>query len=332
MRSPSSSFVAAPDDPGPGRTFVVGANLPWINYGTDFGASAWYPEGGLSVRPAALDRLHEAFAALGRDGITVVRAFLLCDGRSGILYDDGGLPVGLDDSFFSDVDALLAAARAHNLRVMPVLFDFHLCAPMRLVNEVQVGGRAHLFGREARRALIDRVLAPLFGRYGEDATVEAWDLINEPEWCLRRSRVFGLPRGFGRPSVSFSELQGFLQDAVRCARGSARQPITVGSAGTWCLDLVRPVGLDFYQIHWYERFGWAALERPVALLDLDRPVILGEFSGARTRRGVARVLDTAEQAGYRGALVWSVLADDEQSGYPPEIVAWIRERERRISS
>jgi hypothetical protein len=331
MPSPVSSFVAAPEGSGP-SPFVVGANLPWINYGTDFGASAWYPAGGLSARPAALARLHEALAALGRDGIPVIRAFLLCDGRSGIRYDDRGLPRGLDDVFFEDVDALLAAARAHDLRVMPTLFDFHLSAPLRLVSGVQVGGRAHLFGPEARGAVIERVLAPIFQRYGGEEAIEAWDLLNEPEWCLRRSRAFGLPRGFGRPSVSFTELQAFLEDAVRCAHESAGQPVTVGSAGTWCLDLVRPIGLDFYQIHWYERFGWAALETPVTGLDLDRPVILGEFSGARSPRSVARVLDTAERAGYRGALVWSVLADDDQSGYPPEIVAWVRDRERRIST
>ena len=27
--------------------FLVGANLPWIDYGTDFGTSAWHPSGGL---------------------------------------------------------------------------------------------------------------------------------------------------------------------------------------------------------------------------------------------------------------------------------------------
>jgi hypothetical protein len=97
--------------------------------------------------------------------------------------------------------------------------------------------------------------------------------------------------------------------------------VTIGCAGTWRLDLVTPLGLDFYQVHWYERFGWAALSRPVADLGLDdRPVILGEFAG----RGVqpAEVLDTARRAGYEGALVWSLLAQDEYSAYPPELAAW----------
>jgi hypothetical protein len=79
---------------------------------------------------------------------------------------------------------------------------------------------------------------------------------------------------------------------------------------------MRPLGLDFYQVHWYEKFGWPALEQPVAELGLnDRPIILGEFPGRS--RSVARVLDTARRAGYSGALLWSVLADDNQSAYPP---------------
>ena len=49
--------------PQPDR-FVVGANLPWIGYGTDVGSSAWYPQGGLSAQPAALDLLEETFAML----------------------------------------------------------------------------------------------------------------------------------------------------------------------------------------------------------------------------------------------------------------------------
>jgi len=300
-------------------SFVVGANLPWVGYGTDFGASGWFPEGGLSAQPAALDRLEHTLAALERDGIAILRLFMLCDGRSGIRFDSQHLPVGLDDSFFPDADALLAAAKRHHVRVMPVLLDFHLCSPFELVNGVQLGGRTHLIAEpEGRTALIDRVLKPILERYRDDETVAAWDVINEPEWCLRRLRRFW------RTADRLGALQQFLHEAVQCLRASARQPVTVGCAGTWHLHLVKPLGLDFYQVHWYERFGWSALERPVAELGLDRPVILGEFSGVSSRWGIADVLDTARRAGYQGAFVWSLLSEDEHSGYPPEVVEWAR--------
>ena len=305
--------------PNDSAAFVVGANLPWVRYGTDFGASGWFPEGGLSAQPAALDRLEHTLAALERDGIALLRFFMLCDGRSGIRFDSHHLPVGLDDSFFPDVDALLAAANRHHVRVMPVLLDFHLCSPLELVHGVQLGGRTHLIAEpEGRTVLIDRVLKPILERYRDDETVAAWDVINEPEWCLRRLRKFR------HTADRLGALQQFLHEAVQCVRASARQPVTVGCAGTWQLHLVKPVGLDFYQVHWYERFGWSALERPVAELGLDRPVILGEFSGVRSRWEIADVLDTARRAGYQGAFVWSLLSEDKHSGYPPEVVEWAR--------
>lgn len=296
--------------------FVVGVNLPWIGYGTDIGASLWFPDGGLSAQPEALERLERTLGILAGDGVTAVRAFLMCDARSGVVFDPDGLPLGIDDAVLADVDALVAAAHRHGVGLMPVLFDFHLCTAPQVVNGVQLGGRSHLLANAvAARALIDRVLRPVVERYGDDPTVIAWDVMNEPEWCLPGRRG-------SRRTVPFDALQQFLGDAVMCVRGAARQPVTIGCAGTWRLDLVTPLGLDFYQVHWYDRFGWAALVRPVADLGLgDRPVVLGEFAGRGVR--LAEVLAAAKAAGYEGALVWSALADDPYSGYPPDLRAWI---------
>jgi hypothetical protein len=298
--------------------FVIGVNLPWIGYGTDEGASLWFPEGGLSRQPAALDRLDRTLASIARDGISVVRLFLLCDARSGVRFDGDGFPAGVDEAVFPDLDAMLAAARRHQIGLMPVLLDFHLCGAPQIVNGVQLGGHSRLLADpDAGTAFVDRVLRPIVERYASDDAIVAWDVINEPEWCLRGGPLFR------RTAVSFDALQRFLGEATRCVQRLARQPVTIGCAGTWRLDLVTPLGLDFYQVHWYDRFGWPALARPVAELGLhDRPVILGEFAGRSTR--VADVLDAAKQAGYEGALVWSVLADDEQSGYPPVLGEWVR--------
>ena len=297
--------------------FVVGVNLPWIGYGTDIGASAWYPDGGLRAQPPAMELLDRTFAALARDRISLVRTFLLCDARSGVQFDGNGVPAGLDPTVFVDMDALVSAARRHQIRLMPALFDFHLCAVPHIVNGVQLGGHSQLISNPSHRsALLDAVVAPIVERYRDEESIVAWDVMNEPEWCLGIG-----PRTIER--VTFGPLQDFLGQAVECVRGAGRQPVTVGSAGTFGLDLVTPLGLDFYQVHWYERFGWRALERPVADLPVSgRPVILGEFPGRAA--AVGRVLDVAKGAGYRGALVWSVLAGDDASAYPPDLVAWAR--------
>ena len=110
--------------------FVVGVNLPWIGYGTDVGASLWFPNGGLSRQPAALDRLDRTLAAIAHDGISVVRVFLLCDARSGVRFDSDEFPVGVDEAVLPDINALLAAARRHHVGLIPVLLDF-ICAAHR---------------------------------------------------------------------------------------------------------------------------------------------------------------------------------------------------------
>jgi hypothetical protein len=298
--------------------WVVGANLPWVGYGTDIGASAWHAGGGLSAQPAALQALDRTFATLAGDGVPIVRVFLICDARSGVRFDRDGVPIGLDDAVFPDIDALLACARQHDIRLMPVLLDFHLCMSRQIVDGVQVGGRSHLLtDASARRALVDVVLRPLVQRYGQDDAIASWDIMNEPEWCVGRGPV---PR---RCRVPVAALQAFLGQAVRCVHESARQPVTVGCAGIGRLDLVRQLELDFFQVHWYERFGWDALERPVADLGLGgRPVILGEFPGRSAF--VADVLTAAKRAGYAAALFWSARAEDGQSAYPAEVSDWCR--------
>jgi hypothetical protein len=306
---------------GGGSTgFVVGANLPWIGYGTDIGRSAWHPAGGFGAQPAALDLLDRTYAALARDGVGVVRQFLLCDLRSGVTFNEDGLPTGLDESVIPDMDAMLTVARRHSIQLIPVLLDFHLSKRARTVNGVQIGGRARLIvDVDARAALMDRVLRPILERYRDEPQIVAWDVLNEPEWCVARGPI-------GRGRIVFAALQQFLGQAVECVRTFARQPVTIGCAHTTRLGLVRPLGLDFYQVHWYERFGWPALQRPVADLKLDRPVILGEFPGRHTC--VADVLTAAQQAGYAGALVWSVLSADAQSAYPADVVAWANANSR----
>jgi hypothetical protein len=298
--------------------FIVGVNLPWIGYGTDVGASRWYPNGGLGSQAVSCDQLDRTLAAIAQDGMSAVRLFLLCDARSGVVFDSEGFPLGIDEFVLRDVDTIVETARRHRVGVMPVLLDFHLCGARTVVDGVQIGGRSRIISdHRTGSAFIDRILRPIVERYASDDAVIAWDIMNEPEWCIRGGSLFP------RTAVSFDALQRFLGDAVGCVQRSAGQPVTIGCAGTWRLDLVAPLELDFYQVHWYDRFGWSALTRPVEALGLgDRPVILGEFAGRSTR--IADVLAAAKQAGYEGALVWSALAEDAHSAYPSELAGWIR--------
>ncbi|HEX6211555.1 MAG TPA: hypothetical protein VF136_12305, partial [Methylomirabilota bacterium] len=254
-------------------TFVLGANLPWVRYGTDFGSNAWHPDGGIGAHPDPA-RLLALLRALRAHGVRVVRWFALCDGRAGVRFDDDGTPRGLDPLVWRDLDAALGLIDAAGLQLLPVLLDYLWCAPARRVNGVTLGGRRSSISHPRQRAaLLDAVIDPLVSRYGGEPVIAGWDLLNEPEWV-----TFGA--GTWRPldSVSQGTMRRFLRDAAARVHAGAVQPVTVGSASARWLGLVRGLGLDFYQVHWYEPLERRApLARPVRALGCDRPVLLGEF-------------------------------------------------------
>jgi hypothetical protein len=280
-------------------SFLIGANLPWVHYGIDFGANAWRPHGGVS-QPDERAQLDIAFAQLAASGVQSVRWFLFCDGRAGIRFSAGGRPLGLDDYVFRDVDAALEIARDHRITIMFALFDFLFCDAASATRGVQMGGRAHAIAdRENRAVLFDTVLRPLLERYGSEPQIFAWDIMNEPEWIN---------------TVEAADLRAFLAESAALIHSSTRHPVTVGSAGVRWRDRYAGLGLDFYQVHWYDSLrDQPSLETPVSELGFDGPVLLGEFPTRGSRRTPDEIVYAARAAGYSGAFYWSVLAKDECS-------------------
>ena len=285
---------------------VVGANLPWLDYGQDFGASAWNPRGGLA-RPERRERLRRALGDLAGSGASLVRWWLLGDGRAGLSADGEGRITGLDDRLLADVDAGVEALGEAGLRVQFVLVDFLWLDPGRMVSGVRLGGRRDHVRDPSRRArLLERVFAPIAERYGREATVASWDLMNEPEWA-----TLGVGTLDPRRSVSRREMRAFLADTAEVFRARATQPLSVGLASARWLSLVDGLDLDEPQVHWYESLdSLTTLARPVESLGLGRPLLLGEFPTRGASVPPRAILEMAREAGYAGALAWSALADD----------------------
>ena len=287
---------------------MLGANLPWIAYG-DFGANAWQPAGGLHARR---DELARGLDRVAMAGVRRIRWFMLCDGRAGIRFAADGAPLGLDEWFFTDVDAAIQAAADRDVEIMFVLLDFLWCGPARWVAGVQLGGRCDVLRDASKRAaLLDLVLTPIFERYGRNPHVFAWDVINEPEWV-----TCGLGARRRRSCVSVAAITQFVQDTAALVHRLTRQDVTVGSAAAHWLGTWQGLGLDFYQTHWYEHLeSRSPLAMPVERLGLDRPVVLGEFPSRVAPVEMRRIVDTARAAGYTSAFVWSVLASDPASDF-----------------
>ena len=81
--------------------------------------------------------------------LNVVRWFVLTDGRSGIVYDEAGLPSDVDSRLFADVDAALEIAGSVGIQLNFVLLD-HRCGLGRVAPRAPETGR--LRGGAQRRS------------------------------------------------------------------------------------------------------------------------------------------------------------------------------------
>lgn len=129
-------------------------------------------------------------------------------------------------------------------------------------------------------------------------------------------------------------MRAFIGDIVDAVHRLTSHAATVGCASARTLPLVEGLGLDVYQAHWYDQFERGApLDRAVADLGLDRPLILGEFPTRNSGRSPAEILDAARRSGYAGALAWSALAGDEASDWTTlalALDAGLASRSRRV--
>ena len=163
-----------------------------------------------------------------------------------------------------------------------------------------MGGRTHVLqDSDTRHGLLETALRPVLERYGDDPSIFAWDIINEPEWIR---------------TLTTEDIRIFLKECVSLVHAVTLHPATVGSAGTRWRDMYKELELDFYQVHWYDGLKHQpSLDTPVERLGFDRPVLLGEFPTRGSRKSSAEIIEAARGAGYSGAFYWSVLSNDECS-------------------
>ncbi len=288
--------------------FVVGANLPWVNYGQDFGTSAWGHRGISNPMQRAL--VDAYFADLSAHGVTVVRWFVLCDGRSGLKFDSRGQLAGLDEYVFADLQSALDAAREHSLQLIPVLLDFGFLKTAKFVDGVQAGGRRYLLDTPALQDIfIAKVFVPLLERFGQDDAIAAWEVINEPDWVVSTWRV--VP---GKQSLPLALMQDFIRKSARAIHTHTRHYATVGGATVRHLSWWQNLGLDVLQFHFYPHIEkHIKYDTPAAQACAGQPCIVGEFPTARGRFSTQYYIATARKQGYRGVFFWSYAQRDPYS-------------------
>ena len=328
-------------------TYLHGCNYPWstdeqtIYYGLDFGANVWGSHLGVSTRRPAVARDFAGMAALG---FRIVRWFVFGDGRSGIVYDDGGLPAGLDPHFFADLDAALEIARDTGIRLDLVLLDHRWMfegvretiadpATGALLEARLPHGRARVLQSTAgRTALFARVLEPLVRRYTSGGAradlgeaIFAYELMNEPDFIVEEWER-DLSSHVSRP-LKFEILAEAVARLSSLVHAHSPALTTIGCArlhNLWAWDDAA-LALDVLQVHSYPDLKHPErdvdiLGRSAASLGVSRPIILGEFPANAPEQHppevspppttLAEYLEFAVTAGYAGAWPWSYSGTD----------------------
>jgi len=285
-------------------------------------------------------------------GFRVARWFVFADGRAGIVYDDRGMPSGVDPHFFVDLDAACEIARGVDMRLALVLLDHRwmfegvrdtIADPATgLLFEVRLPrGRADvLHSASGRAALFGRVFEPLVRRYGpggERADLAgqlfAIELMNEPDFVIEeweRDVSSNVPR-----PLTFEILARMVGALSTLVHAYTTAFTTIGCArlhNLWAWDDPE-LGLDVLQIHSYPdtRHPGRDLD-PIATaagsLGFRKPVLLGEFPGdpaahhpadaSPVVQDVEDVLEAALRAGYAGAWPWSFSGTDDYGPLPAD--------------
>lgn len=291
----------------PDPTFFLAVNYPWLAYAADFGRSPWGHFGisqGQSRSIVAAD-----FAAIRSCGVSVVRWFLLGDGRSGI-RSENGVPTGPDDLLFADVAAALDVASQSHLLVCFSIFDFPwLQTPGAQPQSENRAGhfpvRRALQFAGGREALLERILIPLFREFRGHPALFAWEIVNEPEWAI--------PEFQRAPNatLSFADAHAFFEEIAQAIHDeSGGVPATLGSARLEWVRAWNEIGLDLLEAHYYPQAendqpsGLAA--QLAGLADLS-PLWIGELPArapSSPNYSLRAALTACRAAGLAGAGVW----------------------------
>lgn len=279
-----SGAVAAPASTIPSqgeRWFGIGANVPFIEYGCDFGCGKGRGLRGTRARADVMLR------TMSRRGVRVVRWYLFPGDAWQVRRGADGTPTSVASGALHDFDVAVDLAEKHDVYLLPVVLPEPTKVPATWFTDV-----------EQAQALAT-ALRPLYARHRSNRHVLGWELVSGAEALLdsgtatreqlrahaSRMRLALRAAAPGRLAVFGALDVSRLDTWVDLGANAYTAQDVTASAGETC-GLCRSVG---------------------ALVDaegVDAPVMIGGFAASTTTSAFA-ALRGYDRRGYAGALAWS---------------------------
>ncbi len=217
--------------------------------------------------------------------MNVVRVFLFCDLRSGVIFDNNRLT--FDKYVYKDFNTLIEITENIGIKILPVLFDFTIADGVEEENGIKVGEHPEIFYDIRVQKELLNLFEGFFRKVETKKVIYGWDIINEPEHL----------------KVDSSKVDNFISAFIKLIRTIKRnEKITVGALSRVYLSKYKKFNLDFYQFHYYDSFeNNSSLDYHFYNLLIEKPVIIGELEPTEIPDKLTKIWER----GYKGVLIWA---------------------------
>lgn len=311
------------------KYYINGINIPWNNFGWDFGSHDEWGEGYDSIW------FESTFTELKNYGVNCARIWIHCDGRANPNFDEQGFVIGLDENFLDQLQNMVELAEKHSIMLVLTLWSHDMLEDYTNVAGSFGGLHKDLIVDAAKtNSYIEHALVPMVKRLNQHCNILAWEIMNEPEWCMDVG--YG---GTTYQTVSKEEMQLFIGKCIAAIRQYSNQNITISAAKSFgnvdgmntnfwhdsefhklefdCSE----VYLDFYCFHYYDYMGnnESPFLNEASTWELNKPILITEIaSHSNNNNGTLtpkEQLDLSFQHNYAGVMFWSFNAEDAYSDW-----------------
>jgi hypothetical protein len=289
--------------------YLNGANVPWNDFGTDFGTSnyngSWF---------------NSAFAAMHAAGVNSARIWLHCDGRATPTFNSNGDVTGISSTLVPNLQDMLTKANANGIKIYLSLWSFDLFN----------NNHANLVSNTTYTTdYINNALNPILTGIVSYPALAVIEVINEPEWGI------SITPNTTTQSVTLAQMQAFVKSITTAIHAKTSTiNVTVGSAsikwstangkdstlGDWWAGL----GLDHRDVHYY---GWMTGNgynfdplksgHTPSYYGWTVPGVVGEFAakGDVPYSFPQQMMDGAYNNGFAGHMPWSYAGVDSEGSF-----------------